>query len=859
MGVPLNLKDIQSGFLSADTHTANNTLIEEALAKTLNRVSNSTDNVMKVDLDMGLNQIFNVSTNVDKGTSLLSVADADNRYLNSDGDTARGNLDMGGFSITNLKIPHNANDAARLADVGPDSAAALRLELGSSSSGEGASLVTMQDGDTVETAVENNTTDIEANKSDILSRVVSVDNITDLENYNDPIDQQQFNVIDVGLFYYDSASSSFIPQSIVVTRGTTFPDNPYNNQLFLVEPSSLYFYNQDTTSWVLVVDPAILEGYVAEAELARDEAQSARDAAIASSNGIYADTAAGLADTVVGDYFSVISPDDVKFIDLYKHDTGPVATFIDSYPSSQALDFVTESFRESIAFAITDEEGASPFFINNDGRAVSSSSRIGKADIDYKENPLFSFLLSDSANNSALGVRFDGTVVVKKLSVTDIDNVSSINGSPVNEGTQAASEETRPTGFTSEINGISSYGQSLSVGSTSTPVISTAQKYDNLMFNSGVRTQDGGTDPSVIYSSLVPLVESESSGLGETPVSGTTDHIKELIKEENGLDFSDMSYQFLGTAPGQGGRNITQLDKQSVYFARLMENIEYGALRAADNNKSYAYQATTWMQGESDYSTETPKETYKLKLKDLVKAISAESKELTKQTFSPIFITYQVGSHLRYAKSVGIASAFDADIAQAQLESSVEEPNIYLACPMYPFDYSGSVEQVHLTAADEKAVGAYFGLVYKRVVIDGEDWEPLKPEAITRSGNSVYIKMKVPKPPLTIDTSFVALNKDYGFRVFDGSGTQVTINNVSIVNQDSIKLELASTPSGNLEVDYAMFSDDSVGETGRLVGARGNIRDSQGDSIVFDPSGINRPMHNWLVMFKYKEGETTWL
>lgn len=59
MGVQLNLTDIQSGFLSASGHTSNNTLIEQALNKALDRTDN-TDNAMEVDLDMGGNSFLNV-------------------------------------------------------------------------------------------------------------------------------------------------------------------------------------------------------------------------------------------------------------------------------------------------------------------------------------------------------------------------------------------------------------------------------------------------------------------------------------------------------------------------------------------------------------------------------------------------------------------------------------------------------------------------------------------------------------------------------------------------------------------------------------------------------------------------------
>ena len=172
MGVPLNLIDIQSGFLSAVAFTANNTLTEEALAKTLSRVSNADDNAMEVDLDMGLNSIFNVQTDPTDSSSLLTVADADARYLNTVGDTLTGNLSAGGFSLTNLGTPLAPNSAARLSDVGPDSAAALRIELSSTSASEGASLVSMEGGPSVEDAV--------------LDRVIRVTSVAAMEAYSAP-------------------------------------------------------------------------------------------------------------------------------------------------------------------------------------------------------------------------------------------------------------------------------------------------------------------------------------------------------------------------------------------------------------------------------------------------------------------------------------------------------------------------------------------------------------------------------------------------------------------------------------------------------------------------------------------------
>ncbi|MBW4979596.1 hypothetical protein ABWH88_06875 [Marinobacter adhaerens] len=60
---------------------------------------------------------------------------------------------------------------------------------------------------------------------------------------------------------------------------------------------------------------------------------------------IYTDTAAGLAATVEGEHFSVPSPDNSEFLILYRHDAGPFATEINSYPSASWLEQVAD--RES--------------------------------------------------------------------------------------------------------------------------------------------------------------------------------------------------------------------------------------------------------------------------------------------------------------------------------------------------------------------------------------------------------------------------------------------------------------------------------------------------------------------------------
>ncbi len=85
-------------------------------------------NHMEIDLDMNGNAILNASTDLGNSKSLITVGDADKRYLedvsadiagkvDKAGDTMSGTLDMGSNLISNLASPVQDTDAARKAYV----------------------------------------------------------------------------------------------------------------------------------------------------------------------------------------------------------------------------------------------------------------------------------------------------------------------------------------------------------------------------------------------------------------------------------------------------------------------------------------------------------------------------------------------------------------------------------------------------------------------------------------------------------------------------------------------------------------------------------------------------------------------
>lgn len=97
-----NLSKINSNFVKIATVINNDVLHLEG-----------GNNTMQQDLDMNGNSFINVATDVNDPDSLITVGDADLRYYNVDGDTLAGTMNVGGQTITGLKVPTGVSEPVR--------------------------------------------------------------------------------------------------------------------------------------------------------------------------------------------------------------------------------------------------------------------------------------------------------------------------------------------------------------------------------------------------------------------------------------------------------------------------------------------------------------------------------------------------------------------------------------------------------------------------------------------------------------------------------------------------------------------------------------------------------------------------
>ncbi|MFM2143645.1 MAG: hypothetical protein RLZZ476_2189 [Verrucomicrobiota bacterium] len=370
-----------------------------------------------------------------------------------------------------------------------------------------------------------------------------------------------------------------------------------------------------------------------------------------------------------------------------------------------------------------------------------------------------------------------------------------------------------------DISGIWMMGQSLCDGSESLPVVSSeGSKWGNVMFERGVRTwlaKDNGATPEKRANDsfqLVPLRATVNGGLGETVANGMADHL--AAEQKNAANY-------LVACAGQGGRQIQELSSADLSVdERTPESRRHGggyyktslddARRAKALRPDFRIEALYWMQGEGNggpaggivptrWDAEIPRaeglKWYRDQLIAYRRQWSADLCAITGQKGELPMFTYQT-----------LGPAGEAQLMAADVDEAIHLVGPHYAVPsalnsLYPPNRHG--DAIHLSADGERWWGEQVGKVMHRVLHEKEAWQPLRPrKAVLEAGReSVVIEFTVPRPPLVIDTSFLARQESAveggystlaGFRVHG-----VVLKAVEIASSTSVRLHFAKAlPAG---------------------------------------------------------------
>jgi hypothetical protein len=375
-------------------------------------------------------------------------------------------------------------------------------------------------------------------------------------------------------------------------------------------------------------------------------------------------------------------------------------------------------------------------------------------------------------------------------------------------------------------NHVLSTGQSLSVGATGAPALSTAQPYGNAMFSVGVIAGGAG------LTAFSPLVEASV----ETMSSGLANFVSKMAVEELLLGRPagpERSHDILVSVHGVGGIAYAGLKKGTAPFANGIAQAKAGHDLTAALGYTHTVRVVTTVHGESDHIANNA--AYEANLVEWQHDYETDVKAVTGQAGTLPFLQTQMSSWTKYGQA---ASA----IPGAQLAAHVHNPGkIVLVGPKYDLEYAA--DGVHLSNLGYRHMGEQYAKAYRRVVLEKRAWEPLRPSQITRVGAVITVKFVVPAPPLVLDTNLVSDPGHYGFEYTDGSAPPA-IASVALAGPDSVTVTLAAAPTGaNKRLRYA-YTGVPNASAGPKTGPRGNLRDADATA---SPNGYE--LFNWCVHF----------
>ena len=406
---------------------------------------------------------------------------------------------------------------------------------------------------------------------------------------------------------------------------------------------------------------------------------------------------------------------------------------------------------------------------------------------------------------------------------------------------------------------IITYGQSLSGGADSVP-ISTTMLTNNqaLMFKNGVKARVAAGE----LDTLISLIEQGT----ETPSRGFAEGFVNAVRIDNLIDTGNdiwSKHQMIFSNPGVGGATIDELTASSYY--QFVENIITAAKTYCDNH-GYELDIPVWcwLQGEQDCKAGMSSATYKTKLLALQDQFCNSVETITGITKRPKCILYQPANQGLYRTgTTGTDDQFDFSydhmgVQNAFVELVRDNSEFIASAPVYILDPGPTTAGywIHCNGISYKILGAMLAYAAKKYLIDGVKNKGVVPTDISVDGNNIKIKYNVPCPPLTFDTCYVKEVSNMGFSVVKSNNSDI-VTKVSLFN-DTITIQCSESPVGcklryGLNGDFIVLDNppyNYTGIDGREHGARGNLRDSQGNYEYFDVENKRIPLHNWAYTFE---------
>ncbi len=182
-----------------------------------------------------------------------------------------------------------------------------------------------------------------------------------------------------------------------------------------------------------------------------------------------------------------------------------------------------------------------------------------------------------------------------------------------------------------------------------------------------------------------------------------------------------------------------------------------------------------------------------------------------------------------------------AEMAIAVAELYRENPEWFvMAGPTYWCQFTAA-NDVHFTSLQYRRYGEKLGTIWQTVYDTGDCKPCYRLGDPVRTGTTIDYPVWVPAPPLVTNTTLVSAITNSGFTHSAANVTDVQIVDTGVSdNMGVIRITLDAAVSGNLR--YAYENNGASGNIGPVLGARGNICDSDPFVTLYDGYAIP----NWL-------------
>jgi hypothetical protein len=293
---------------------------------------------------------------------------------------------------------------------------------------------------------------------------------------------------------------------------------------------------------------------------------------------------------------------------------------------------------------------------------------------------------------------------------------------------------------------------------------------------------------------------------------------------------------------GQDGTIISNLGKDSEPYQKMINDIKTAYKSAHNNGWEFEMPALCWMQGETDVNS-YPGTNYRLLLLQFVEDINKDVKQITGQKKDVEIICYQTNSLTRAEHFNPLAYRCpETEVAQTQMELVRNNPLFHASGPTYPYDCVNDI--IHIDGYGQQRHGILAALAAQDILRHQDNRRGLFPNKIEYDKTEIIIEFNIPCPPLIFDTIQVAKADNFGFSVITPDNRNIAQK--ATIQENNVHINCSEQPKG-CRVRYAVNGDYM--KSGRLYGPRGNLRDSQGDSLLITIQGKDYPIYNWCYQF----------